>query len=119
MGALFFVPGLGKVPNFTGFAGSLAAKGLPFPTVFAALAIFCELVGPVLLVLGVVPRLAALLLIAFTIVATATSHLFWLLPDPAAQAAQQIHFLKNVGLIGGLLFYFAAGPGRIALMPRG
>ena len=73
------------------------------------------MIGPLLLIVGLFPRVTAIWLAGFTVVATVISHLFWTFPDAAAQSTQQIQFLKNVGIIGGLLVYFAAGPGAISL----
>lgn len=118
MAALFLPAGIGKVGNIAGFAGSLAAKGVPLPTLMTYLTIVVEIGGSLALILGLSPRLVAVVLAGFVMIATATSHLFWLLPDAAAQAAQQIHFFKNVAIVGGLLFYFASGPGAYALGRR-
>lgn len=57
----------------------------------------------VLLGLGKAPRLAALLLSGSLIPTTLVGHAFWEIDDPEQRSAQQIHFLKNLGLLGGLL----------------
>ncbi|SFT70235.1 Uncharacterized membrane protein YphA, DoxX/SURF4 family [Actinopolyspora lacussalsi subsp. righensis] len=57
----------------------------------------------VLLGLGKAPRLAALLLSGSLVPTTLAAHAFWEIDDPEQRAAQQIHFLKNLGLLGGLL----------------
>jgi putative oxidoreductase len=72
---------------------------------------------PIALILGVLPRISALLLIAFTVAATALAHKFWVLP-PAEQMTQQIRFFKNVAIVGGLMCYFASGPGAFSLAGR-
>lgn len=118
MAALFLPSGVSKAGNLAGFSGFLAGKGLPYPEVLAAITAAVEIGGPVLLILGVLPRITALVLIGFVIAATATAHLFWQYPDAAARSAQQIAFFKNVGLVGGLLFYFASGPGAFAIGGR-
>jgi putative oxidoreductase len=115
--ALFLPAGIGKLFNLSGFAASLAGKDVPFPELLATFAVAAEIVGPVALVLGVFPRLAALLLIAFTLVATLISHSFWTFPVDA-QSAQQTQFFKNVAIIGGLLFYLVSGPGAYSVPAR-
>lgn len=115
LAALFLPSGISKLGNLAGFTGFLAGKGVPAPQVLAPLAAATEIVGPLLLIVGLFPRATAVWLAGFTIVATLVSHAFWTLPDAAAQAAQQTQFLKNVGIIGGLLIYFAAGAGRFSL----
>ena len=59
-------------------------------------------------------RYGALMLIAFTIVATWTSHLFWTFPEEQ-QRQQSTQFWKNVSMIGGLLALFVTGPGRFSV----
>lgn len=59
------------------------------------------------LALGKFPRLASLLLAGSLIPTTAAGHRFWESEDPQERAQQQIHFLKNLGLLGGLMI--AAG----------
>jgi putative oxidoreductase len=59
------------------------------------------------LALGITPRLAALALVGTLIPTTVAGHPFWDEDDPAARARQRIQFLKNVGLLGGLLYVVA------------
>lgn len=60
--------------------------------------------GGVALALDIQPRLAALGLIASLIPTTLAGHPFWHEETAAGKGNQQIQFLKNLGLIGGLLF---------------
>ncbi len=115
--ALFLPAGVSKLSGLSGFATSLAGKGVLFPKLLAALGVAAEIIGPIALVLGVFPRLTALLLIAFTVVATLSSHSIWTFPAEA-QAAQQTQFFKNVAVIGGLLFYFVSGSGAYSISVR-
>ena len=55
-----------------------------------------------LLALGRLPRLSALTLAASIVPTTLAGHRFWEAEGPAKQG-QLIHFLKNLGLLGGLL----------------
>ncbi len=115
MAVLFLPSGVKKIMDLGGTAQMLAAKGLPMPDLFAIAAGVTETAVPILLVLGIVPRLTAVLAGGFVVVATLTSHRFWEIADPAMAMGQQIHFLKNVAIIGGTMFYFVAGAGRFAL----
>jgi putative oxidoreductase len=116
--ALFLPSGVSKAMGFGAFAASLAGKGLPYSEVWAAAAVAVEVLGPIALILGVVPRATALALIAFVIVATATTHRYWEFTDAAARRAQELNFYKNVGIIGGLVFYFASGAGAWSIAGR-
>jgi len=59
------------------------------------------------LALGKFPRLASLLLAGSVVPTTVAGHRFWEYEDPAERARQQVHFFKNVSLLGGLMI--AAG----------
>jgi uncharacterized membrane protein YphA (DoxX/SURF4 family) len=49
------------------------------------------------------PRLAALALAAMLVPTTLAGHAFWDNPPGPARSSNQIQFLKNIGLLGGLL----------------
>jgi putative oxidoreductase len=118
MAALFLPDGLSKIEGFARFAHSLAERGLPYPEIWAVLAIVAETLGPVLLVLGVQIRVAVLMLVGFCLVATALSHRYWELADAVARRNQLLSFYKNLALCGGLLFLWVSGPGNWSLDRR-
>ena len=72
-----------------------------------------------LLAFGRFPRLASTALAASLIPTTLAGHRFWEETDPEAKAQQQIQFLKNVGLLGGLLIAAADTHGEPSLGWRG
>lgn len=113
--AILFIPaGWGKIAGFTGTAGYIASKGLPLPEVGAALAIVVELIGGIMLLVGFKTRWAAVALLLFLIATTFFFHPFWTLPADQAQA-QSINFWKNVAIMGGMLYVWAFGPGRLSI----
>ncbi|HVV18391.1 MAG TPA: DoxX family protein [Pseudonocardiaceae bacterium] len=61
--------------------------------------------------LGRFPRFSALVLALNLVPTTVAGHAYWEHEDPANRAAQRTHFLKNLGLLGGLLAV-AGGPGK-------
>lgn len=71
-----------------------------------------------LLALGKVPRLASAALAAAIVPTTLASHRFWECDDPAERAAQQVHFMKDVGLLGGLALAAVDTGGRPGLAWR-
>lgn len=115
MAALLLPSGVKKLMDIGGTTQMLAAKGLPMPEILAIAAGAAETVAPILLVLGLVPRITAILAGGFVLVATLTSHRFWEIADPAMAMGQQIQFLKNIAIVGGTMFYFVSGAGRFAL----
>ena len=88
------------------------ADTLPIPDDPVALVRFngaVQVGAGALLALGKVPRLAALALAGSLVPTTMAGHRFWEEDDPQARAGQQIHFLKNVSMLGGLLIAATAG----------
>ena len=114
LGGIFVVSGYGKLIGLTAFAASLESKGVPAASALAPLGACVEFFGGLAIVLGIEVRYAALLMMAFVIVATLISHRFWELHD-AARQAQATQFSKNVAIIGGFALVHAAGGGRFAL----
>lgn len=56
-----------------------------------------------LMALGRLPRLGAAALAGSLVPTTVAAHPFWEEADPAVRKEQRILFLKNVGLLGGLI----------------
>jgi putative oxidoreductase len=118
LGLLFLVSGFGKIAGFDGTVGYIAAAHLPLPAFVAVLTIVVEVGGGLALVTGLWTRQAALVLAGFTLLTAFVFHAFWSAPD-AAKTMQQIQFLKNLSIAGGLFVLAAFGPGRFSLAPRG
>ena len=114
LAAMFIISGFGKITGFDGTAGYIASKGLPMPQVVAALTIALELGGGILLAVGFKARWVALLLGIFSVVAAIIFHNFWA-AEAAQKMGQQINFLKNITIAGGMLMVFAFGPGRLSV----
>ena len=117
MVALFLPAGIGKLTGFAGTVGYISSVGLPFPTLAAAVAAIVEIVGSLALLAGFGTRIAALVLVAFTLVASFFFHNYW--GVPADQAfMQQLLFFKNMAVVGGLLAIAANGAGAWSLDAR-
>lgn len=56
-----------------------------------------------MLATGKCPRLASLVLAKSLVATTLAGHSFWEIDDPQERTNQQIQFLKNTSLLGGLL----------------
>jgi putative oxidoreductase len=78
----------------------------PAPEVMVPLSGAVIIVASAMVVLGVFADLGALLLAAFLIPVSFFMHAYWKETDPQMRQAQQINFLKNVGLLGGALVIF-------------
>lgn len=62
-----------------------------------------NIVAGAALATGHFPRLSSLVLAVSLVPTTATGHQFWKESDPTSRKNQQIHFTKNLSMIGGLL----------------
>ena len=117
LAALFLPAGIGKITGFAGTAGYIASVGLPMPTVAAAVAIAVEVLGGLALIVGFGTRWAALALALFTLGASFFFHNYWAMPAEQ-QMMQQLMFMKNIGVTGGLLALAAFGAGAFSLDAR-
>jgi putative oxidoreductase len=117
LAAVFLPAGISKIGGFEGTAGYIASVGLPMPALGAAIAIVVEVLGGVALIVGLGTRWAALILALFTLVASVFFHNFWAMPAEQ-QFMQQLMFMKNIGIVGGLLALTAFGAGALSLDAR-
>lgn len=117
MVALFLPAGLSKIGGFEGTVGYIASVGLPMASLGAVLAIAVEVLAPLALLVGWRTRWAALILAIFTLVASVFFHNFWAMPAEQ-QFMQQLMFMKNIGVVGGLLALAAFGAGAWSLDAR-
>ena len=114
LSAVFLVVGVRKIMIWGPQVAYFTKLGFPMPEVMTVLAIAIELGAGLALLVGWRTRQAAWLLALFVLIATFMAHRFWEF-DPAQQANQMNHFLKNLAIIGGLAFVASFGPGRAAL----
>ena len=77
-----------------------------------------KVVAGALFALGKLPRLSAAALIVSLVPTTAAGHRFWEESDPAKRKQQQLHFMKNAGMLGGLLLAAVDTEGRPSLAWR-
>lgn len=117
MVALFLPAGIGKLTGFAGSVGYISSVGLPLPTLAAAIALIVEIVGSLALLAGFGTRIAALVLAAFTLVASFFFHAYWAVPADQAFVTQLL-FFKNIAVVGGLLAIAANGAGAWSLDSR-
>jgi putative oxidoreductase len=114
LAALFIPAGISKISGFAGSAGYIASKGLPLPEVGVVIAIAVEVLAGLALLFGFGTRFAALALALFTLAATFIFHNYWAMPTDQAMM-QQLMFMKNIAVVGGLLVLAAHGAGRFSV----
>jgi len=115
--ALFLPAGLSKIGGFDATAGYIASVGLPLASFGAAVAIVVEVGGGVALLAGFYTRTAAIVLAAFTLIASVLFHAYWAMPADQA-FVQQLLFFKNIAIVGGLLVLAGQGPGAYSFDAR-
>lgn len=115
MGWIFVDSGWRKLTGIDAFIASLVNRRVPYATMLGWIGAPVEFFGGLALVLGVATRYSALLVIAFTIVATLIGHRYWELTDAAARRMQYSHFAKNLTIIGGLVLLFVTAAGRFSI----
>lgn len=100
----------------SGFMQEVAEWGIANAFLLLLAGLLFELIGGVLVFLGIWVRLGAVLLVIFLIPTTLLFHNFWDLQGPDRQM-QMAHFMKNLSIAGGLLYLLAMGKGRKCLPP--
>ncbi len=114
---MFVLAGASKFGDLGGTAGYIASQGLPFPMLLAFGTAALELIGGLAIMLGLQARIAALALAVFTLLASVLFHNFWALPADQ-QMMQQLMFMKNLSVAGGLLLLFSFGAGAASFDSR-
>jgi putative oxidoreductase len=114
IGILFLVAGIMKAMNIAGTTGYMTRLGFPAPELMAYLSTLIELASGVLLIIGWQTRRVAWLLVVYVLIATGMAHRFWEY-EPAQRVNQINHFLKNLALIGAMLYIVISGPGSASV----
>lgn len=114
---VYLVNGVGMIGAFSDISALMTAKGMPASDIFLIAAIALWLAGGLCLVFGWRTRLAALLLLLATIPATFVFHSPWTV-EPAQFHNELNHFLKNLAILGGLLYVVSFGSGSRSLDHR-
>ena len=115
--AIFLFSAFGKIMDWNGTARYMAMKEMPAVPLLLAAAIALEVGGGLATLVGFLTRPVAIAMIVYLIAASVIFHNFWAAPA-AEQRNQQIHFLKNVAIMGGFCFLLAFGPGPLSLDAR-
>lgn len=111
---IFILAGINKITGFGGTVGYIEAYGLPMAQVAAIIAIVVELGGGIMIAVGWKARWAAAALFVFTLIASFIFHAFWAVEADQVQL-QNIMFMKNVAIMGGLLYIMVHGSGPISV----
>ena len=111
---LFIVSGIGKIGGFAGTAAYMAGMGLPAAKALLVLTIALEVGGGALLLVGWQARWVAAAFCGFTFLASMVFHPFWN-TEPASAMSQLNNFMKNLAIMGGMLYVMAYGAGPLSV----
>jgi putative oxidoreductase len=115
---IFLMSAVGnKIPKFNEVTGYMATEGVPLPHLMLVGAIVFLIVGSLSIIAGYKVRFGAALLFVFLVLATYFFHDFWNF-DGQEQQMQVIQFMKNLSLMGTMLFLMATGAGPLSLDAR-
>lgn len=115
---IFLMSALGnKIPQFNQVAGYMASEGVPAPQLMLVGAIVFLIVGSLSVITGYQIRVGAGLLLIFLALATYYIHDFWNFKGQEGEQ-QMIQFLKNLSMMGTMVFLMANGPGAANLDAR-
>lgn len=114
LASVFLVSGMHKAVWYKQAVAEFHLAKAPLVSVTLPATIALHLLGSLCLILGVFTAEVALVLAAFTLLATERAHGYWRY-DGSARLVQSRIALANLGLIGGLLFLAVTGAGRLAI----
>jgi putative oxidoreductase len=114
LAGIFLLAGIGKFLGWEETAHLMASKVFNFIPFFLVSAAVVEIVGGLLLIIGYKARIAAAVLFLFLAPTTLIFHNFWDFAG-AERSLQLIHFLKNIAILGGLLYVIGFGAGSLSV----
>ncbi len=109
LSALFLWSGANKILHPDRAQAFMAAHGMPFPELFLPAAIALELGSGLSVLLGIYAQEGAGALAVFTLLTAFIFH------SDFRQPLDQVMFLKNLAITGGLLMIVQHGAGRLVL----
>jgi uncharacterized membrane protein YphA (DoxX/SURF4 family) len=108
-GGFFFLSGVNHFIHLDSSAKYAAMKGVPSPKLGVFVSGLLLVVGGLGIVLGLWVPLAVACLVVFLVPVTLIMHAFWKQTDPMMKMADNIHFMKNVALLGAALAFLFIG----------
>lgn len=114
LAVMFVSAGWSKIGGFEGTVGYINSVGLPFAELAAVGTIALEIMAGLAIIAGFQIRWAALALAGFTLLAAILFHNYWAMPAEQAYM-QQLMFMKNLSIAGGLLALSVVGAGKYSM----
>jgi putative oxidoreductase len=101
-----------------GTIDSLANHGFPFSVPLAYAAAAGEMIGGIMLIVGLWSRFAAIAFFIYIGVLAALFHNFWAFSDAAQHAQQMAIFYFHLATMGGMAYVAVFGPGSLSIQRK-
>ena len=115
MAAVFLFAGISKFLDSESAIALMISKEISNAQLWFYVATFVQIIGALSLILGWKTRFGAFALLGFLFVTNYLMLAFWNEPEGVAKQADMMNFVKNLSVMGGLLYLIFIGPGRIAI----
>lgn len=106
---IFLSAGISKITNFAVNQQYMATYGIPMTAFLLVVAMIIEVIGSLMIIFGYKTKWAAIVWVIFLIPVTLIFH------TKFSDMTQMSMFLKNLGLMGGLLYLYFFGPGAFSI----
>lgn len=107
----FLVPGLMKIPGWADSVALVSRHGVPLPEAAVGISIVVNIIGALLLLTNRHVRLTSLGFVAYIVLVNGLLHDFW--NFEGIEGAHELqNFIKNLGILAGLLVLAGASPKR-------
>ena len=103
LGLYFFLPGLAKVLLFQENLAVVIEREVPFPIVSLSLIAVAQIFFGMMLMFGKFVHIGSLVLVVATMLINFYIHDFWNMAGSIEQGHETQNFVKNLGIIAGLL----------------
>lgn len=119
LGLYFILPGaILKITDMQGTSEYMASKGMVMIPVFLGLTILLQLGGGLAVLVGYQTKIAAFLLAGLPLVISIVMHDFWDVTEAVQRGHETQNFVKNMGIMAGLLAMAGLGAGPFSLDNR-
>ena len=103
IGTYFLLPGIAKVFLFSANLEVVIAKEVPFPIFSLSIVAMAQIIYGSYIIFGKHLRISSIALAITTLLINFYIHDFWNLTGDPSQAHETQNFVKNIGILAGLL----------------
>ncbi len=111
---IFVISGIGKLSAIDPTAANMASHGIPYAGYLVWGVVALEIGAGIMLIIGLLTRLAAVALFFYTLTLAVLFHPYWALTG-AAEHTQHAYFYEHLSMMGGMLFVVAFGAGPLSI----